>query len=276
MVLPVRPGGFEQRAQADLVRTLRQHLQSELGDDAVLADQRHDVGERADRRDLHERRQPRRLPRPRAERLHQLQRDADAGEVLVRIAAVVSLRIHHRARIGQLVVRFVMVGDDQVDAELAGAARRFRRADAAVDRDDQLHAFGVEAIDGARLQTVAVGQPFGNEVADVGAEQLERAPQNHGGRDAVDVVVAVDGNALATADRQQQPIGRAFEAGEPERIVELIERRVQEPRRLVGVGDAANRQQPRRHRRHAERLRQRCRRGLVVRFRIPDRRNCQS
>ena len=52
-------GGLEQRAQADLVRALGQHLQAELGDDAVLADQRHDVGERADRGDLDERRQPR-------------------------------------------------------------------------------------------------------------------------------------------------------------------------------------------------------------------------
>ena len=67
MVLPVRPGGLEQRAQADLVRALGQHLQAELGDDAVLADQRHDVGQRADRRDLHEGRQPRRLPGPRAQ-----------------------------------------------------------------------------------------------------------------------------------------------------------------------------------------------------------------
>ena len=48
----------EQRAQPDLVRTLRQHAESELGDDPVLADQRHHVGERADRGDLHERRQP--------------------------------------------------------------------------------------------------------------------------------------------------------------------------------------------------------------------------
>ena len=94
---------FEQRPQPDLVRTLRQHAEPELGDDPVLADQRHHVGQRADRRDLDERRQPARAGPLRAERLHQLQRDADAGEVLVRIAAVVPLRIDHGERRGSAV-----------------------------------------------------------------------------------------------------------------------------------------------------------------------------
>ena len=57
-VLPSRPAGFEQRLQADRVRALRQPLETQLGDDAVLADQRHDVGDRADRGNLDERRQP--------------------------------------------------------------------------------------------------------------------------------------------------------------------------------------------------------------------------
>ena len=79
----------EQRPQADLVRASRQQIEPELGDDAVLADERHDVGQRADRGDLDEAGQPAVASGAAAERLHQLQRDADAGEVLVRIAAVV-------------------------------------------------------------------------------------------------------------------------------------------------------------------------------------------
>ena len=80
-----QPGGLEQRAQADGVPSLAQRLQAELRDHAVLADQRDDVGERADRGDLDERRQPLALVGALAERLDQLQRDADAREVLVRI-----------------------------------------------------------------------------------------------------------------------------------------------------------------------------------------------
>ena len=51
-------GDVEQRAQADLVRPAGQQVEAELGDDAVLADERHDVGQRADRRDLDEPGQP--------------------------------------------------------------------------------------------------------------------------------------------------------------------------------------------------------------------------
>ena len=54
----LQAGRFEQRPQADRVRPLRQPLQTELGDDAVFADQRHDVGDGADRGQLQERRQP--------------------------------------------------------------------------------------------------------------------------------------------------------------------------------------------------------------------------
>ena len=94
----------------------------------------------------------------------------------------------------------MVVGDDQIDAELARAARRLGAADAAVDRDDQRDAVGVQPLDRRRLQPVAVAQPLGDEVDDVGAEQLERAPQDDGRRDAVDVVVAVDGDPLLARD----------------------------------------------------------------------------
>ena len=83
---PARPGDVEQRPQADLVRPAREQVEADLRDHPVLADQRHDVGQRAERRDLDERRQPLLVPGPRAQRLHELERDADAGQVLVRVA----------------------------------------------------------------------------------------------------------------------------------------------------------------------------------------------
>ena len=84
-------------------------------------------------------------------------RDADAGEVLVR-DSVQSWRfgLITAQRRRQLGVGLVMVGDDQIDAELAGATRRLGAADAAVDRDDQRHAVRVQPIDRRRLQAVAV------------------------------------------------------------------------------------------------------------------------
>ena len=96
-----------------------------------------------------------------AQRLHHLQRDADAGEVLVRIRAVVPLGIDHGEGRRQRAFGLVMVGDDQIDAEFARAPRRLAGADAAVDRDDQPDAVGVQPLDRRRLQAVAVPQPLG-------------------------------------------------------------------------------------------------------------------
>ena len=53
-----------------------------------------------------------------------------------------------------------------------------------------------EPIERRRLQAVPVAQALRDEVDDVGAEQLERAAQNDRRRDAVDVVVAVNRDAL--------------------------------------------------------------------------------
>ncbi len=97
----------------------------------------------------------------------------------------------------------MVIRDDQVESELARAPRRFGAANAAVDRHDHVHAFGVQPLERRRLQAVAVAQPLGNEVDDLRAEQLQRAAQNHRRGDAVDVVVAVHGNALAARDGLQ-------------------------------------------------------------------------
>ena len=63
-------------------------------------------------------------------------------------------------------------------------------------------------------------------------------------------------------------------SGEPERIVQLIERRLEEARRLVGIGEAANRQQPRGDRRDAQRAaRAPLRAASSCGLRIPDARD---
>jgi len=158
-----------------------------------------------------------------AERLDDLQGDADARQRLVRVGAIVTLRIDDRQRLRQFGVGFMMVGDDQIDTELARAARRVGAADAAVDRDDERHAFGVESFDGHRLQAVSVAHALGNEMHDVPAEHLQRAPQNHGRGDAVDVVIAVDRNPFLPRHRGQNAIDGHSHVGQRHRIVQVIE-----------------------------------------------------
>ena len=82
---------------AGRVRAGRQAAEAAVRDHAILADERHDVGQRADRSHLDEVRQRVDTASAREEQsLHELQRDAHAGEVLVRIGAVGALRIDHR------------------------------------------------------------------------------------------------------------------------------------------------------------------------------------
>ena len=60
----------------------------------------------------------------------------DAGEVLVRVRAVAALRIDDGQRRRQFLVRFVVVGDDEIDAQFPGAAGGVGAANPAVDRHD--------------------------------------------------------------------------------------------------------------------------------------------
>ncbi len=69
----------------------------------------------------------------------------------------------------------MVIGDDEIEAELARATRRLGAADAAVDRDHDVHAFGMQPLEGGGLQAVAIPQPLGNEVRDLPAQKLDRA-----------------------------------------------------------------------------------------------------
>ena len=132
------------------------------------------------------------------------------------IGAVVPLGVDHGERVGQRAFGLVVIRDDEIDAQLARAPRGVGAADAAVDRHDHVDLVGVETIDGRRLEPVAVAQPFGDEVDDLSAEHLERAPQDDGGGDAVDVVVAVDGDPLAGRQRPLEARHGAVHVGQAE------------------------------------------------------------
>jgi hypothetical protein len=74
----------------------------------------------------------------------------------------------------------VVISDDQIDAELARPKRRLGAPDAAIHRDHQGDAFGMQAVDGHRLQAVAVAETLRNEMHDVAPEKLEGPPQDDG------------------------------------------------------------------------------------------------
>ena len=67
--------------------------------------------------------------RPLTERLHQLERHADAGQILVRIGAVGTARVEHGERRRKRRVRLVMVGDDEIDTQLTRPRRPRSRSE---------------------------------------------------------------------------------------------------------------------------------------------------
>jgi len=161
----------------------------------------------------HEGRQPAQAIEPAAQRLHQLQRDANAREVLVGIIAIVTLGIDYRQRRRQRRSRLVMIRDDEINLQLGGTPRRFDPPDSAIDRDHQLHTVGVQPIERLGLQAIPIAQPFGNEMDNSGAEQLERPAQDHRRRDAIDVVITMNRDLLFALNCREDPLHRRRHIG---------------------------------------------------------------
>ncbi len=119
-----------------------------------------------------------------------------------------------------------MVRDDEIHPELTGPPSRLGAANAAVHRNHQRDALGVQAIDRGRLQAVAVAQPLRDEVHDVAADELQRAPEDDRRCDAVDVVIAVDRDPLLARHPRHDAIDGDAHVGERHRVVQMIERRL--------------------------------------------------
>jgi hypothetical protein len=107
-------------------------------------------------------------------------------------------------------------------------------------------------------------------VHDLTAQQLQRAPQNHRRGNAVHVVVAVDRDALVLRDRALEALDCAPHVRELERVVEVLDRRVQKTPGTVGVSQPPKAQQPRDDRVHAQRRRERGGLLVVAREVIPE------
>jgi hypothetical protein len=141
----------------------------------------------------------------RAERAEQLVRDAGPAELGERVAR--RPRGDDRA-VGQRLARPVVVGHDHVEAERLRPRDLFDCGDPAVDRQHERAALIREALDRVARDAVALVEAAREVPVDVRAEL---AQARHGERrraDPVDVVVAVDADALARRDRGADPVAR--------------------------------------------------------------------
>ena len=111
---------------------------------SVFAQERHDVGHRGHRHQVQQRLHGGAALRQDGvgQRLDELEGDARAAQVIARVTAVRSPRIDQGVGIRQLGRALVVVGDDQVDAQLAGQVGRGVGGGATVGGDDDVGASG--------------------------------------------------------------------------------------------------------------------------------------
>ena len=137
----------------------------------------------------------------------QLKGHAHAGQVAEGVGRVGQLRIDDGVGLGQPVLGFVVIGDDEIDAQRAGPRRLGDAGDAAIDRDDHRVAVGGKLLEGRAIQTV----PFLDAVRHIerrrAADKVEALVENGRGREPVDVIITVDGDLLVVADRADDTLG---------------------------------------------------------------------
>ena len=93
--------------------------------------------------------------------------------------------------------------------------------------------------DGVGIEAVAFIDAMGDVVIDVSAGGFEQVPEHGGAGDAVDVVVAVEGDFFVGADALDDAIGGAVHVGEEIRRMKVFELGVEEGGSGGGSGEAA-------------------------------------
>jgi hypothetical protein len=194
-----KPAGVDEAPQTG-VGNGPQSLEPLLDEDPVLSFEFGHVGHRPDGDELHVMGQAGGLAGLFEQGLDELEGDADARQVPVRIAGVLEDGVEDGDGLGQLFAGQVVVGDDDLHPAGPGLGDELHGLDAAVDADDEFRAPFDGHVDVMGLDAVALRQPLGNEIIHLGPQRLEGLIEHDHGQDAVDVVIAEDQDLLPVPD----------------------------------------------------------------------------
>ena len=214
----VEPRHIHQRGMADMVAPA--HRDQALGDEgAIEADQRRDIGDRAER-DVMQHAQKiglGHLAAPEAARaqlaVHRDQRDQDepdGGEMTETGEIVRAVRIHQRIDLGQLLAGLVMVDDDDRHAEPLRLRQRFETGGAAIDGNQQRGAFRGQSAHRLGVGAIALEQAVGNMNQRIEPAMPQMPRKQRGRRRAVDIIVTEDRDLFAAHGRIRDALRRDF------------------------------------------------------------------
>ena len=177
------------------------------------------------------------------EGLHELESHPAARQVGIGIAVVAAFGVEdgHGGRYD--VIGYVVVADDEVDAQFAGVCDFLYRLDAAVQYDDEFHPRFVGIVHTLARDAVAFLVAVRDVEVDVGVELPQKLEyQCHGGT-AVHIIVSVDENAFLASHSVVEPFNGGLHVVHEEGVVQVGELGAEKTLHPGLVRDAAVQQQ---------------------------------
>jgi hypothetical protein len=215
-------------------------LKAEAGDDPVLPPERHHVCDGAEGGQIDEgvadpiNVLPQLPSQPGAE----LPGDSGSAEVGKGIAAVGAVRIDHRIRDRERVLRKVMVGDDRHHSGLLDRLHLLVGGDAAIAGEKEARAEGHGVSHGLRMDAIAPLDPMGDIGVDLEVHPLQESGKDGRAGDAIHIVVAMHEHQAPFASDLQKGMDGGLEVGQEPRIGKLGVGGADQLLGLCGVGPA--------------------------------------
>ena len=172
--------------------------------------------------------EPAHLAQSPPQRHHQAEGHAHRGEPLVRVAAARLVRVEDGGGRRELHRDGVVVDHHHRHAQLGRGPDLGHAGDAAVERDEQARSLRCQPPDRLRVEAVALHQPVRHVRHHVAARRPQERRQQRGRGHAVDVVVAVERDAVTALERALDDLHCVCHPSHQERIREIRQPRPQE------------------------------------------------
>lgn len=172
-------------------------------------------------------------------RLRQFESHTGSTEVLAWVAAAGLIGIEDGQRFGNAEGGFrqMVISDDQVQPQSLCRFRRGEGADSGIHADNQADTFPGCRFEDLSLHSVAFTKAVRDVKTGSASESLDCSFQQHNGRGAIHVIVAVDKDRLLSGDGALNSLDCGAHAEHEIRVVQMVKAGVEES---GGVGTGAD------------------------------------